>query len=264
MTISEFSDNFDSLVRSYAIPQVDGIGHDIWGFDEYEKSMFLTQAEKQYVLSLYNGKNSSYDSFERTEEMRRYLHNLIAEYYTETPITRSNVKNYLDKDYYGISKHGSSFESTLFALPKDLWFITYESAMTVPGPTKADCEGRYSITQDVIPVTQDEFHRIKRNPFRGPSYRRALRLDLSDTSSSKGVVEIVSKYKIGAYYVRYIKNVEPIILVDLPEPLSIDGKSKISECQLHEALHRDILELAVRLAISSKSLNNQNNSKDKE
>ena len=42
MTIQEFSDNFDSLIRSYAIPQVDGIAHDIWGFDEYEKSMFLT------------------------------------------------------------------------------------------------------------------------------------------------------------------------------------------------------------------------------
>lgn len=196
--------------------------------------------------------------------MRRYLHNLIAEYYTEGCLELDDngqyvKKNYLDKSYYDISKHGSSLESTLFTLPDDLWFITYESVQTLPNPNRADCDGRYSITQDVVPVTQDEFHRIKRNPFRGPSYRRALRLDLSDAKSDEntrnsGTIEIVSKYKIGSYYVRYIKKLEPIILIDLPDGLSINGKSEACECKLHEATHRDILELAVRLALASRQL----------
>lgn len=258
MTNPEFSNEFDILASSYLVEGGFTISDSsLYAFNEYEKSLFLTQAQERYVLSLYNGKNAGYDSFEKTEEMRRYLHNLVAESYSSTPLT--NTENYTGGSYQGMAKHTTSFKSTLFKLPEDLWFITYESVATTEDKTKPDCDGGLSIVQDVVPVTQDEFHRIKRNPFRGPSYRRALRLDLSDTkpadkNPSAGVVEIVSKYDIASYYVRYIKKLQPIILVDLPDPLKINGESKACECKLHEATHRDILELAVKLAIASRQL----------
>lgn len=258
MTNPEFSNEFDVLASSYLLEGGFTVSDSsLYAFNEYEKSMFLTLAQEQFVLSLYNGKNSSGDKFEGTEEMRRYMHNLVEEYYTENPVDISKTKNHLRRKYHGMTNQGSSFESTLFTLPDDLWFITYEAVQTQPDSTGKDrCNsGEFGITQDVVPVTQDEFHRIKRNPFRGPSYRRALRLDLSDTiaGTDNGVVEIISKYKIGSYYARYVKKVEPIILVDLPEDLKINGKNKACECQLHEAVHRNILELAVRLAIASRS-----------
>lgn len=267
MTNTEFSNEFDILASSYYTEGGFTVSDSsILAFNEYEKSLFLTQAEEKYVLSLYNGKNPLGDSFEKTEEMRRYLQNLVAEYYTNEPLKitgKGRVKNYLGKDFNGMSTQGTPFKSTMFSLPEDLWFITYESVETSKDETKPDCDGGLSIVQDVIPVTQDEFHRIKRNPFRGPSYRRALRLDLSDrmadTSNTltpipqSDVVEIVSKYDISSYYVRYVKRLEPIILIDLPDSLSINGQTKAHECMLHEAVHRDILELAVRLAISSRS-----------
>lgn len=254
MTNPEFSNEFDILAQSYFLEGGFTVSDSsLFAFNEYEKSIFLTKAEEQYVLSLYNGKNAGGDKFEATEEMRRYLHNLVAEYFTETPV-ESSTKNYLNKSYRGMAKHGTSFKSTLFALPDDVWFITYESVTTTADESKPDCDGGLSIVQDVVPVTQDEFHRIKRNPFRGPSYRRALRLDLSDTAGNQSdVVEIISKYDIGSYYMRYIKRLEPIILVDLPDSLQINGRSKACECKLHEAMHRDILDLAVRLAIASRS-----------
>lgn len=262
MTNSEFSNEFDILASSYLLEGGFTISDSsLYAFNEYEKSLFLTLAEEQYVLSLYNGKNSSGDRFEGTEETRRYLHNLVAEYLTEDPVDISEEKNYLKKRYRSMAVHGGSLKSTLFKLPDDLWFITYESVRTVPDSTKKDrCNsGEFGITQDVVPITQDEFHRIKRNPFRGPSYRRALRLDLSDSDS--GIVEIVSKYELGSYYIRYIKKVEPIILIDLPEPLMINGRNKACECQLHEAVHRDILELAVKLAIASRTQHASSKSK---
>lgn len=283
MTIDEFSNEFDVLASSYLLEGGFTVSDSsLYAFNEYEKSLFLTQAQEQYVLSLYNGKNTSADRFEATEEIRRYLHNLVAEYYTTEPLEKNNngvikVKNYLNKIYRQMK--GSSFKSTLFALPDDVWFITYESVATAAQEGSPACDGGKSIIQDVIPVTQDEFHKIKRNPFRGPSFRRALRLDLSDrTSETKtikdeegnvirteqipqsDVVEIISKYDIDSYYVRYIKKVEPIILVDLPEPLKINGKDKACGCQLHEAIHRNILELAVRMAIASRSSLNTNKS----
>lgn len=223
MTTKEFSNKFDVLASSYLVEGGFTMSDSsLYAFNEYEKSLFLTQAQKQYVLSVYNGKNASGDTFEGTEETRRYLHNLVAEYSTNQPVPATQ-KNWLNKSYNGMT---GSFKSTLFKLPNDLWFITYESVKTNADSSKPACDGGLSIIQDVVPVTQDEFHRIKRNPFRGPTYHRALRLDLSDTSGNPaGVVEIISKYEVDSYYVRYIRKLDPIILVDLPDGLSIDGQT---------------------------------------
>ena len=192
------------------------------------------------------------------------MHNLIAEYTSKKPLDLEDQRNYLNKKYQGVT--GDSFVSTMFKLPDDLWFITYEAIETKADDSKPKCDGKYSIVQDVIPVTQDEFHRIKRNPFRGPTYHRALRLDLSDTDTKpNGVVEIISKYNVGSYYVRYIRKLKPIILVDLPDGLSIDGETSVSECKLHEAVHHTILELAVRMALASRSIvSSSKSSKDED
>lgn len=52
---------------------------------------------------------------------------------------------------------------------------------------------------------------------------------------------------------RYISQPTPIILVDLPDGLSINGVSAESECELNPVVHRAILERAVQLAIISKT-----------
>lgn len=54
-----------------------------------------------------------------------------------------------------------------------------------------------------------------------------------------------------SYIMRYVKRPNPIILVDLDNNyngLSINGLSKISECELDESLHTEILQRAVELA----------------
>lgn len=235
-----FSEGFDTLVSSFS--RTAAFGEDSskvdLRFDEFEKSQFLTKAQEEYVLSLYTGKNPYDESFESTEELRRYLAPLIKEAKLY-PITTTSGKPL-----------GIDSNSKFFTLPTDLWFITYESVLLGEGK----CENH--TTQDVYPVTQDEYHRIKKNPFRGANLRRALRLDLSDNN-----VEIVSKYEITEYYIRYLKKLKPIILVDLTsENQDIQGVSLPSECELHESLHQKILEFAVRMALQSKgySINNEN------
>jgi len=198
-------------------------------FDEYEKSVFLTNAQEDIVLSLYTGRNMTLESFENTEERRRYLSNLVREAIL-TPITTTNG-NVL----------GMESNSKFFTLPEDLWFITYE-AIKVNNTCKEDCA--YINFLEVIPITQDEYHKIKRNPFRGTNSRRALRLDLSDN-----VIEVICNKAILYYYIRYIKKCNPIVLINLPDNLSIQGVSTKQECELHEALHKKILERAVILAV---------------
>lgn len=231
MTVQEFSDGFDTLVDSYK--RFKALDHkeelDSVDFNEYEKSFFLTKAQEEIIISAYTGKNNIGDTFEGTEELRRYLAELVKESSLE-PITTSNG-----------SPLGMESNSKFFTLPEDLWYITYES-VTI---SSDDCHN--GSVQDVLPVTQDEYHKIKRNPFRGANYRRALRLDLSE-----GNIEIISKYTVTKYYVRYIEKPSPIILIDLPDDLSIYNINVTTPCKLHEALHHKILERAVALGIQSR------------
>ena len=234
MTLQDFSNNFDALLNSYAT--VAGFGSaDNPGsieLDEFEKSQFLTKAQEEIVVSLYNGKNPYGEGFEQTEELRRYLANLVEEAELN-PIATSNGKPL-----------GVSSRSKFFTLPEDLWFITYESVKL----EDAKCENMS--TQDVYPVRQDEYHKIKRNPFRGANERRALRLDLSE-----GNIEIVSKYEVIKYYLRYLRKIKPILLVPLADGLDLEGYTTPQECEVHESLHQRILELAVRMALQSRGYN---------
>lgn len=233
MTTSEFSTNFDTLLNSYTYAAE--MGNDASPkqiiLDEYEKSVFLTNAQERLVLSYYNGNNSNLKSFEETEEMRRYLSSLIQTSYINP--TSGYAANKKIKD-----------DSQVFQLPADLWFITYES-VKLPYSSNKCVNG---IEIPVIPVTQDDFHRTMDNPFKGPSRRRVLRLDLDGNC-----VELISKYTIQNYIVRYVKRLTPIVLENL-EDLSIDGVSIETQCQLHPCLHKAILDLAVLEALQSKGI----------
>ena len=229
MTTKEFSDAFDTMLNSY------GDFSGTLAFDEYEKSLFLTQAQEQIVIELYTGRNTKGSSFEKTEEMRASLRSLIK---TSPCDSIWELK--------GISKC-----SKFFTLPKDVLFITYESA-TLDDKT-AGCKNGSEIL--IVPVTQDEFNTIMENPFRQASKRRALRLDYGTTNDDTNVVEIVTKYNIKDYTIRYLSKPTPIILADL-DGLYIDKETKTTECKLNSVLHKPILERAVLLALSSRNMQN--------
>nr|DAG72546.1 MAG TPA: hypothetical protein [Bacteriophage sp.] len=225
MTIEEFSNEFDVLLNSYAANNPFGIGQGLTQLDEYEKSVLLTEAQESIVRDLYNGKLTG-DGFESTEEQRRNLDSLV---------------NTLELTSKNISKPKMSNYSEFFQLPSDVWFITYESVLL--SDKSLGCKN--NTIADVIPVRQDEYHNIKNNPFRGPSDKRVLRID---TGSS--VIELISKYTIQSYFIKYLSKPKPIILQDITdENLSINGETKRMGCELNTVLHRTILERAVALAI---------------
>ena len=225
MTIEEFSNEFDVLLNSYAANNPFGIGQGLTQLDEYEKSILLTEAQESIVRDLYNGKLTG-DGFESTEEQRRNLDSLV------------NTLELTSKD---ISKPKMSDNSKFFQLPPDVWFITYESVLL--SDESLGCKN--NTRADVIPIRQDEYHNIKNNPFRGPSDKRVIRID---TGSS--VIELISKYSIQSYFIKYLSKPKPIILQDITdENLSINGETKRMGCELNTVLHRTILERAVALAI---------------
>lgn len=224
MTNEEFSNEFDTLVNSNSTFSSTLTPLE---FDEYEKSVFLTKAQESVVISLYKGTLTG-DSFEKTEELRRYLDSLVKTYSTSEQV----VGKVLTSNSY------------LFELPKDTWFITYEAVESKDkrlGCTKGS-------TMEVVPVTQDELHKTLRNPFRMPNERRVLRLDTEGNT-----VELISVYSIDKYWIRYLSKPDPIILIDLPEGITINEERVATKCKLNPAIHRVILEMAVSLALKSRA-----------
>lgn len=216
MTNPEFSIEFDILYNNISSNKAPGL-------NEYEKSVFLTKAQEEIITELYTGRNGTQNSFEETEELRRYLNSLIV---------TAGCPPYSgeDKDFIKVTNI-----SMLFSLPEDVLFITRERVLT---STYLEVE--------VYPVSQDELSKILKNPFRGPSKTRALKLD-----AGHNIIEIIYKGEISSYSLRYIKKPNPIILVDLEDDLSINGQVEESECELDSSIHRTILERAVALALQT-------------
>ena len=220
MSTKEFSDIFDVKLASYIYDNNKfGVINKI-SFDEYEKSVFLSQAQEEIILELYSGRNNKSIEFESTEESKRLLHNLIKE------------KTYSDSDEDIIKKAQNKY---FVSKPTDLLFIIYEQ-----------CELQLS-TALVIPTKYDDLFNDLNNPFKGPSLKRVLRVD------SENGMTLYSKYTIDKYIINYIKKPAPIILLDLENDLEINGISTKSESEVDSSLHNDIVDRAVKLALQSKA-----------
>lgn len=237
MNLAEFSNGFDVLASSYRrFKDFDNKEIlDSIEFNEYEKSLFLTSAQEQLVLGYYSGKNSFGESFEATEEVRRQLDSLV------------KTKEYTIEDEVG-ERIGVSDKSVFFSLPDNLAFITLEQVEF--DDKKLGCYNHSVV--NVYPTKQDEFNKVKNNPFRGATKYKVLRLDSGDN-----IVEIVSKYTIDKYLIRYVEKPEPIILENLPEGLTIEGVNIANPCKLNSILHNIILERAVLMALRAKGINTE-------
>lgn len=232
MTNREFIEEFDLLYNNAA--------NTAPGLDEYEKSLFLTQAQEYVILDLYNGNSSGYP-FETNTEVTKYLSNIIK-------TVRIKVNNdTLISDFLPHQDEKNSFinndNQTLdFVrvihkedLPEDIWLIIYEEMLV--DYSKSDCK------QSVLvkPVTHDELYRLIRNPFKSYNDRRILKL-----TSNNGNFEFYGKSdkKFKDYIVRYIRKPKPIKLSSQEE----DYNKEV--CELDSSIHRTILLRAVQIAKS--------------
>lgn len=220
MLLSEFSSEFDLLYNNIESNMAPGL-------TEYEKSVFLTQAQEQLVIELYNGQYRG-TPFEVNEEVRVYLKALLKNITIDDP---TKIVSKLPDEYI-------HYEVEINM--EDLWFIVFESVIL---SDKCPCINGKKIL--VKPVSYDSYWSILRNPFKGPNQNRVLRVD-----RGQRLIELISKYDILEYTLEFLKQPKPIILDILTDGLSINGESKATECELPEVMHRGILLRAVQLAKS--------------
>lgn len=228
MNNSEFSKEFDIMYDNISSNQAPGL-------NEYEKSVFLTNAQEQLVKDYYSGINLQQAGFEGNEDIRRALDELV-----KTHKATSQVS----------STSGISSDSKFFEIPNDTFFIVYEKAKLSSSDT---CINNKEVT--VVPISHDDYNISKDNPFRKPGTKRVWRLDGAKQSNTK-IVEIISPNAISEYFCRYVEKPEPIVLETFennPElsglNLTIDGVGVATECKLSSEVHREILRNAVINAI---------------
>lgn len=213
MTLTEFSNQFDILYNNISSNSAPGL-------TEYEKSVFLTQAQDEIILELYRGGIGAYES---SEEVSRYINTLV--------VTK-NIITFEEEDLGNIKEYTVNEEE--FSL-SDILFIVRESAIY---------NDKFAL---VSPTTNNELNIIINNPFRGPSDRKILRLYHSNTIKLYGPL-LGDLYE---YTIHYIPKLDPIILTDLDYDLTIGGLNIETPCSVPECLHNLILNRAVQLATVS-------------
>lgn len=211
MTVDDFSIEFDLLFNNIASNKAPGL-------NDYEKSLFLTQAQELVVRGLYS---SGEQSFESTEELTSYL----------SSVSRRMDFTYFERDeLYGWTTY-------TVEIPSKVWYITLENGVVDNLPV------------EVIPVKQDMFLRTVRNPFRGPTKKRALRITRTDGDAVR-VSDIIPKKGcvLQSYEIHYVEKPKPIVLED---NIEIDGETYGRQtCCLPDNMHRMVLIRAVELAKS--------------
>lgn len=198
--------------------------HQARGLDKYEISVYMTKAQDILEDTIYN-------DFEHSEEARKKLSNMLI---TERIVPSTGNDSY--KLYPS---------SVLFKLDNNVRYIVNEK---IKMNNNADRCVRDKFI-DIQPCSHDEVDRIIKNPFRY-NLNRALRLDTSIGDDKYS--EILFKDNHIEYYeIRYIKNADPIILTDLAQlGASINGRTAVNGASLTPELHRQIVEIAAKMAIA--------------
>ena len=226
MNVQEFSNSFDTLLQPYITKDVNGNQNNL-AFDEYEKSIFLTKAQEQIVLELYQ-------ELEQSEEVRKYLSNLI------------KTDNYVPVGEQDETLINNNFKSYKVEISNDILFMIYEQCTL---SDENNCINNKIVS--VVPTIHDDLDKVLKNPFKSPNSRKVIRLDFDNK------IELISKYNISNYKVRYLKKPNPIILVALEDNLSINnGDTKVSNGETNPILHERIVQRAVQLAVQSKVKSN--------
>ena len=222
MNIQEFSNSFDILLQPYIAKESFSEQNNL-AFDEYEKSIFLTKAQEQIVLELYQ-------ELEQSEEVRKYLSNLI------------KTDNYVPVGEQDETLINNNFKSYKVDISNDILFMIYEQCTL---NDENNCINNKIVS--VVSTIHDDLDKVLKNPFKSPNSRKVIRLDFDNK------IELISKYNISNYKIRYLKKPNPIILVALEDNLSINnGDTKVSNGETNPILHERIVQRAVQLAVQSK------------
>lgn len=250
MTTQEFDTQFDVLFNNITSNQAPGL-------NPYEKSVMLTKAEMQLVHDYFNprvdGAGGGFDGSPKRQIDFSSI--IVTEELSDVGSPAQYQRIHPQSLIYKISQGGSGLSYSQMAILNE--FVTVIKVI--------DGVSHY-YNLPVIPLSAAEFQRVMLKPYKYPPKGMAWRV-----MNNGEYVEIISPMLAGntvTYNIRYVRKPKPIILEPRMDTLmvSIDGigygdgntytwtptnptgTSTITECELPEEMHQEILERAVTLA----------------
>lgn len=214
------------------------------GINDYELSLYLTQAHRERIYNLYDGtvKGSSFDVDEKTK--------VLLSYYTKAAsLSLGQLLNVGDPPT-------DTFSYKDAVLPDEVWWLLKENLVFNPGFNN-------KIKQTLVkPISHDTFWMLVDNPFKSPDkfLSRAWRLDISNSTNHRTVRLVYTQdAPLVSYNFTYLTRPEIIVISDLSDSgtnLSIEGTiiSSVDDINIPDALIYDmqlrdyIINRAVELA----------------
>lgn len=181
--------------------------------DDYEMSLMLTQAVRD-ITELAVG------TYEANEESKRLMAGLLK--YHNGAITK-------------VENASKKFMEYTVSLPEKLLAILREE------PKLNNCVD----IPEVVVSRIDEVNTLMNNPFKKPNARKVLKIEKSKTQ-----ITVFTNEELKAYKITYVKDIDPIIVSDLDDGLSIEGLIVQHETILPAYMHHKIIDVAVMKAIS--------------
>jgi hypothetical protein len=199
------------------------------GLSDYEVSLFLTKAQNELLKNYFNPKGNKYgEGFDYSPKRHIDFSNVIM------------VKKYRYSDIEHEEQENDSFE-----IPVDddlnIMMMLNEEVRVTRG-------NRKRVLLSVVPIAAEEYQRIITKPYKRPLKHQAWRI-INHPSDHKVFLIVVGPGDIlDSYTMRYVRRPRPIIISNLPDNLSIDGKRNQSSCELDDNIHEEIVQRAVELA----------------
>lgn len=235
-TSEEWSLAFDLLYNNITSNQAPGL-------NDYEKSVFLTQAQNALVKETFSPNHNVHgegydDSIRRQSDFR-------------TLVTSTKLRELSGLSDSQIVFRVNTGATRYFEYPYNALFVLNDEV----GITVNDTTKYYT----VVPVSYDEYARLMMKPYKYPPKGMLWRL-ITNTNTdyvngvpadSYQIIELVGKFASGCtidYRMHYVKRPDPIVLGAMPEGLSVEGVTSDSPCMLPEHLHDEVLGRAVQLA----------------
>ena len=255
-TLVEMSTEFDILwnnIMSNAAP----------GLNEYEKSVFLTKAQDEIIKNYFNPNGNKYKEGFDGNQKRQVDFSMLLRIAKPTITSNASESALFDT------------RSKIVNFPEEVMFVVNEMVMatndTVSTSASESASKPKYVALTVVPISFSEYTRLMAKPYKYPPKSICWRLltikeaasknpdgdegtttSTDTTSTGTRIAELITSYKnLKDYVIRYVKQPDPIILVDLNDnysDVSIGGKNKKTEYSLDPILIHEIVQRAVELA----------------
>jgi hypothetical protein len=250
MTAAEFSRQFD--VRFNNIDS--NLAHSV---TEYEKSLYLTQAQLEIVKNYFNPKGNKYqEGFDGSPKREIDFSNIIIVHKIGTGTSATPT--------VAVSQLAFGTTSLLLQIPANVLAILNERFQYNGGSNSS-----YTADTTVVPIEYNQYQTVLGKAYKDPPLRQTWRLVRGGAYagfSTDGYVNVElipkSSFAVGqnyCYTVRFIKYPKPIITFASDAATSIQGLYAVTECELSPEIHEEILARAVELCKADYlgDLNNQ-------